>query len=66
MNVDENHYFCNKDEKKLKIININIPFGIFSGRGNNSKIGILRKNIEPRDVTVNSTNKIKVPEYFKE
>ena len=49
----------------MKISNQNIPFGIFSGRGSNENIGSLRKNIEPRNVVVNSTQRIKVPDYFK-
>jgi len=38
--------------------NLYIPFGIFSGRGDNTKIGSIRKNIEPKDVIINATNNI--------
>ncbi len=38
---------CILDGQKYAISNLNIPFGIFSGRGINNKIGSLRKEIEP-------------------
>jgi len=52
---------CIIDGIKYQISNLFIPYGIFNGRGNNAKIGSLRKNIEPCDVIINSTNKIPVP-----
>lgn len=45
--------------------NAYIPFGIFNGRGNNIMIGSIRKNIEPKDVIINSTINIQVPIEFK-
>ena len=37
--------FCIIDGKSYKMSNLFIPFGIFSGRGNNTLIGLIRENI---------------------
>ena len=59
------HKTCKIDGKEYSISNLQIPFGIFSGRGNNKQIGRIRKEIQPKDVIINSTNSIPVPDIFK-
>jgi len=49
---------CIIDGQEYKMSNLYIPFGIFNGRGSNKQIGYIRKNIQPKDITINSTNKV--------
>lgn len=64
MDVPKENEICIIDGKEYKISNLRIPYGIFSGRGNNKYTGCIRKVLEPKDVIVNSTVKIPVPKEF--
>ena len=64
MEVPKEYEICTIDGKEYKISNLRIPYGIFSGRGNNKFTGCIRNVIEPKDVIINSTNKIPVPKEF--
>lgn len=52
--LTEKYGFCIVDGHRQKINNFTIePPGLFRGRGNNPKMGMLKKRIQPEDVIIN-------------
>ncbi|XP_037539094.1 DNA topoisomerase 1 [Nematolebias whitei] len=59
--VDE-HGYCLLDHHKERIGNFKIePPGLFRGRGEHPKQGMLKKRIQPEDVIINCSNKSRIP-----
>lgn len=55
--------FCTIDGHKEKIGNFKIePPGLFRGRGEHPKMGMLKKRVMPEDVMINCAKKSKIPE----
>ena len=51
---EEPYMFCMIDGSKVKVGNYKIePPGIFLGRGSHPKLGMIKKRINPKDVTLN-------------
>lgn len=58
----EQYGFCVLDGHKQRIANFRIePPGLFRGRGNHPKTGMLKKRILPEDVIINCSKDAKVP-----
>lgn len=54
--------FCVLDGHKQKIANFRIePPGLFRGRGNHPKMGMLKKRTEPEEVIINCSKDSKIP-----
>ncbi len=61
--IAEEYGFCMMDGHKQKIANFRIePPGLFRGRGNHPKMGMLKKRTQPEDVTINCSKDSKVPQ----
>ncbi|XP_043927955.1 DNA topoisomerase 1-like [Protopterus annectens] len=55
--------FCTMDNHKERIANFKIePPGLFRGRGNHPKMGMLKRRLMPEDVIINCSKDSKVPE----
>lgn len=60
--LEEPYKYCIIDGAKQKVGNYRIePPGIFLGRGNHPKIGMIKKRIYPEDVTINLDKEADVP-----
>ena len=60
--IEEPYKYCVIDGSKEKVGNYKIePPGIFLGRGNHPKIGMIKKRINPEDVTINLSKDAEVP-----
>ncbi|KAG8513411.1 DNA topoisomerase 1 [Galemys pyrenaicus] len=54
--------FCIMDSHKERIANFKIePPGLFRGRGNHPKMGMLKRRIMPEDIIINCSKDAKVP-----
>ncbi|XP_038606109.1 DNA topoisomerase 1 [Tachyglossus aculeatus] len=54
--------FCVMDNHKERIANFRIePPGLFRGRGNHPKMGMLKRRIQPEDIIINCSKDSKVP-----
>ncbi|XP_008058765.1 DNA topoisomerase 1 isoform X2 [Carlito syrichta] len=54
--------FCIMDNHKERIANFKIePPGLFRGRGNHPKMGMLKRRIMPEDIIINCSKDAKVP-----
>uniref|UniRef100_V9KEW6 DNA topoisomerase I n=1 Tax=Callorhinchus milii TaxID=7868 RepID=V9KEW6_CALMI len=54
--------FCIMDNHKERIANFRIePPGLFRGRGNHPKMGMLKRRIRPEDIIINCSKDSKVP-----
>lgn len=54
---------CTIDGHKEKIGNFRIePPGLFRGRGDHPKMGMLKKRVMPEDVIINCSKDSKIPE----
>ena len=61
--IEEPYKYCFIDGTKQKVGNYKIePPGIFLGRGDHPKIGMIKKRILPEDVIINLDKESKVPE----
>lgn len=55
--------FCIMDNHKERIANFRIePPGLFRGRGDHPKMGMLKRRIRPEDIIINCSKDSKVPE----
>ncbi|XP_020025962.1 DNA topoisomerase I, mitochondrial isoform X1 [Castor canadensis] len=55
--------YCILDGQREKISNFKMePPGLFCGRGNHPKMGMLKRRIRPEDVTINCGRDAKIPE----
>ncbi|KAG2461935.1 TOP1 topoisomerase, partial [Polypterus senegalus] len=55
--------FCIMDNHKERIANFRIePPGLFRGRGDHPKMGMLKRRIQPEDIIINCSKDSKVPE----
>lgn len=55
--------FCIMDNHKERIANFRIePPGLFRGRGDHPKMGMLKRRIRPQDIIINCSKDSKVPE----
>ncbi|KAM9409322.1 DNA topoisomerase I, like [Pholidichthys leucotaenia] len=55
--------FCIMDNHKERIANFRIePPGLFRGRGDHPKMGMLKRRIRPKDIIINCSKDSKVPE----
>lgn len=53
-NLIKHYGYCNIDGRKERILNFKIePPGLFRGRGNHPKVGLVRSRIVPEDVEIN-------------
>ncbi|XP_070798050.1 DNA topoisomerase I, mitochondrial isoform X1 [Pituophis catenifer annectens] len=60
--IQEKYGYCVIDGHREKIGNFKIePPGLFRGRGNHPKMGMLKKRIMPEDVIINCSKDSKVP-----
>ena len=60
--LEEPYKYCIIDGAKQKVGNYRIePPGIFLGRGNHPKIGMIKKRIYPEDVTINLDKEAEIP-----
>ncbi|CAO2604722.1 DNA topoisomerase 1 [Lemmus lemmus] len=58
----KNYGFCVTDNHRERIANFKIaPAGLFRGRGNHPKTGMLKRRILPDDIIVNCSKDAKVP-----
>ena len=56
--IEEPYKYCFIDGTKQKVGNYKIePPGIFLGRGDHPKIGMIKKRILPEDVIINLTDR---------
>lgn len=61
--LQEEYGFCTMDGHKEKIGNFRIePPGLFRGRGDHPKQGMLKKRVQPEDVIINCSKDSKIPE----
>lgn len=59
---EEPYMYCMIDGSKVKVGNYKIePPGIFLGRGTHPKLGMIKKRINPEDVTINLSKDVTVP-----
>lgn len=59
---EEPYMYCMIDGSKVKVGNYRIePPGIFLGRGTHPKLGMIKKRINPEDVTINISKESPVP-----
>lgn len=62
----EKYGFCTIDGHREKIGNFRIePPGLFRGRGDHPKMGMLKKRVNPEDVIINCSKGCKYPEAPK-
>ncbi|XP_072918128.1 DNA topoisomerase 1 [Hemitrygon akajei] len=55
--------YCIMDNHKERIANFRIePPGLFRGRGNHPKMGMLKRRIRPQDIIINCSKDSKVPQ----
>lgn len=55
--------YCEVDGKKLKVANYKIvPPGLFRGRGNHPKMGVIKPRLTPEDFTINIGSTAHVPD----
>ncbi|XP_064010492.1 DNA topoisomerase I, mitochondrial isoform X2 [Pogoniulus pusillus] len=60
--IQEEYGYCILDGHREKIGNFKTePPGLFRGRGNHPKMGMLKKRIMPEDVTINCSKDSKIP-----
>ena len=60
--LDEPYKYCFIDGGKQKVGNFKIePPGIFLGRGEHPKLGMIKKRINPEDVTINISKTAPIP-----
>lgn len=60
--IAKEYGICNIDGHKEKIGNFKIePPGLFRGRGEHPKMGMLKKRVQPEDVIINCSKDAKVP-----
>ncbi|XP_043922218.1 DNA topoisomerase 1-like [Protopterus annectens] len=60
--LQQEYGFCNLDGHVEKIGNFKIePPGLFRGRGNHPKMGMLKKRIMPEDVIINCSKDAQIP-----
>ena len=61
--VEEPFKFCLLDGRKEKVGNFRVePPGLFRGRGEHPKTGLLKTRLQPEDITINIGKEAKVPE----
>ncbi|NXY88440.1 TOP1M topoisomerase, partial [Alcedo cyanopectus] len=61
--IQEEYGYCILDGHREKIGNFKTePPGLFRGRGNHPKMGMLKKRIMPEDVVINCSKDSKIPE----
>ncbi|XP_073433453.1 DNA topoisomerase I, mitochondrial isoform X2 [Dendrobates tinctorius] len=61
--IQEEYGYCTLDGHREKIGNFKIePPGLFRGRGDHPKMGMLKLRIKPEDVIINCSKDAKVPE----
>ncbi|XP_056378882.1 DNA topoisomerase I, mitochondrial isoform X2 [Hyla sarda] len=61
--IQEEYGFCTLDGHREKIGNFKIePPGLFRGRGDHPKMGMLKLRIRPEDVIINCSENAKIPE----
>uniref|UniRef100_A0A8C2THC7 DNA topoisomerase I n=1 Tax=Coturnix japonica TaxID=93934 RepID=A0A8C2THC7_COTJA len=61
--IQEEYGYCILDGHREKIGNFKIePPGLFRGRGNHPKMGMLKRRIMPEDVIINCSKDSKIPE----
>ncbi|NXI44477.1 TOP1M topoisomerase, partial [Galbula dea] len=61
--IQEQYGYCILDGHREKIGNFKTePPGLFRGRGNHPKMGMLKKRIMPEDVVINCSKDSKIPE----
>ncbi|XP_014433330.2 DNA topoisomerase I, mitochondrial isoform X2 [Pelodiscus sinensis] len=61
--IQEEFGYCNLDGHREKIGNFKTePPGLFRGRGDHPKMGMLKKRIMPEDVIINCSKDCKIPE----
>ncbi len=61
--VEEPYKFCLLDGRKEKVGNFRVePPGLFRGRGEHPKTGLLKTRLQPEDITINIGKEAKVPE----
>tara|TARA_B110000879_G_C11135344_1_gene497878 strand:+ start:213 stop:1862 length:1650 start_codon:yes stop_codon:yes gene_type:complete len=59
---EEPYMYCMIDGSKVKVGNYKIePPGIFLGRGTHPKLGMIKKRVDPKDVTINLGKDSTVP-----
>lgn len=60
--IEEPYKYCVIDGGKQKVGNYKIePPGIFLGRGEHPKLGMIKKRIEPEDITINLDKNAPIP-----
>lgn len=60
--IEEPYKFCVIDGAKQKVGNYKIePPGIFLGRGEHPKLGMIKKRIQPEDITINLDKEAPIP-----
>ena len=60
--IEEPYKFCIIDGAKQKVGNYKIePPGIFLGRGEHPKLGMIKKRIQPEDITINIDKDAPIP-----
>jgi len=60
--IEEPYKYCVIDGAKQKVGNYKIePPGIFLGRGEHPKLGMIKKRIEPEDITINLDKTAPIP-----
>jgi len=60
--LEEPYKFCVIDGAKQKVGNYKIePPGIFLGRGDHPKLGMIKKRIQPEDITINLDKESPIP-----
>jgi DNA topoisomerase-1 len=63
--ITEEYGVCTLDGHKEKIGNFRIePPGLFRGRGDHPKMGMLKKRIYPEDVIINCAKEAEVPKVI--
>lgn len=61
--IQAEYGFCVLDGHKQKIANFRIePPGLFRGRGNHPKMGMLKKRVRPEDIIINCSRNSTVPQ----
>eukprot|EP00758_Cryptobia_borreli_P006491 Tbor_TRINITY_DN5162_c0_g1::TRINITY_DN5162_c0_g1_i4::g.26013::m.26013/K03163/TOP1; DNA topoisomerase I len=61
--AEEKFKYCLWDGRKEMVANFRIePPGLFRGRGKHPKQGLLKKRIQPEDITINIGQGVKIPE----
>eukprot|EP00053_Salpingoeca_punica_P013801 m.125017 g.125017 ORF g.125017 m.125017 type:complete len:824 (+) comp16311_c0_seq1:120-2591(+) len=61
--IQDVYGYCMIDGHRQKIGNFRIePPGLFRGRGEHPKMGLLKRRVRPEDVTINCSKESKIPE----